>query len=201
MTKEWHKRHFGKLLICGFNPNLYNSNSRDKTDNSKRSSTLINSYKTKSRVPSLDSCERDVSLFLRKTQKKQNQNQKKKHSERARDDDASGKENRASVYPVSDVFTATSWLNFLLGKRWWTWLTFPFVVMHVEEEERKRREKKNRSQNPDKLRTFSQRSSFQRKDNAKNRFMLDRTPAHHRFVEQVLPFVGLAYQGNDIYYV
>jgi hypothetical protein len=142
MTKEWHKRHFGKLLICGFNPNLYNSNSGDKTDNSKRSSTLINSYKTKSRVPSLDSCERDVSRFFKKNTKKQNQIQKKLHSERARDDDASGKENRASVYPVSDVFTATSWLNFLLAKRWWTWMTFPFVVMHVEEEERKRGEKK-----------------------------------------------------------
>jgi hypothetical protein len=38
MTKEWHKRHFGKLPICRFNPSLYNSNSRDKTDNSKRSS-------------------------------------------------------------------------------------------------------------------------------------------------------------------
>jgi hypothetical protein len=142
MTKEWHKRHFGKLLICGFNPNLYNSNSGDKTDNSKRSSTLVNSYKTKSRVPSLDSCERDVSRFFKKNTKKQNQIQKKIHSERARDDDASGKENRASVYPVSDVFTATSWLNFLLAKRWWTWMTFPFVVMHVEEEERKRGEKK-----------------------------------------------------------
>jgi hypothetical protein len=65
MTKERHKRHFGKLLICGFNLNLYNSNSGDKTDNSKRSPTLINTYKTKSRVPSLDSFLNEMFPFFK----------------------------------------------------------------------------------------------------------------------------------------
>jgi hypothetical protein len=75
------------------------------------------------------------------------------------------------------------------------------VYPHARRRRRKKKGEKKKHIPKSEQTSNVQSTSFQHKENAKNRFLLDTTPAHHhQFVEhfQVLPFVGLAYQGNDI---